>query len=502
MYGRRVSFRPGREVLWTGALFALFLFALLLQPIRSADFWWHLKVGEIVLEERTVPRVDRFSSIMAGQPYIYQSWLAGVCFALLFRWGGAGAVVVAHAGLLVAAYALLWASCRKGSGHPLVATACTFVAMVVCGGNWGIRPQSFSTFFFALFFWLLVRHGVGERVPFWAFPLGMLFWANLHGAFVLGLGLLGAALVGEIVAGFWPGRPFAVVPVRRLAGLAVAFAASVAATLVNPVGPRIYAYLGTIQRNPVIHRAIAEWQPPRVDSPVGGAFYASLFGLFFSLLYFGHRPHPRAALWLLGTGCLALGGVRSILWYTFPMALLGAEATRGLRLRPPAPPTKIQALANSLFLALCVGLVLLALPPLKAHLPLPPDLRYVVAPDTPVRAADYIQRHALSGPIFHRMEYGDYLLWRFYPQRRVFVDPRIELYSPELWEGYQRISQGGTEAGALLERYGIQVLLLDVERQAGLLAWARASGVWQLCYWDENEGTAVLARVCPAGETQ
>ncbi|MGC8873003.1 MAG: hypothetical protein ACP5SI_00965, partial [Chloroflexia bacterium] len=493
----RIPFSFGREALWTGSLFLLFLFAVLVQPIRSADFWWHLKVGEIVLEEHAVPRVDRFSTIVLGQPFTYQSWLAGLLFALLFRLGGPGADVVAHAFLLTAAYVLLWLACRKAGKDSLVATACTFVAMVVCGGNWGVRPQSFSTFLFALYFYLLVRLGLGERVRWWVFPLCMVFWANLHGAFILGLGLLAGALLGEAVARFLPGRPFGAMPGGRLAELVGGFGASVAATLLNPAGAGIYAYVRTVQQHPVTHRTIAEWQPPRVDSAVGGVFYTSLFAVFLVLVYVGHRPHPRGVLWLLGTAVLALWGVRSILWYTFPMALLFAEAAGKVWQPRPLAPRTGQAIVNALILGLLALLVICALPPFKGYLPLPEELRSTLAPDTPVRAAQYLLDHRFDGPIFHRMEHGDYLLWRLYPQYRVFVDPRLELYSPSFWEIYDRISRGGAEAGTLLDRYGVQVLLLDIGRQAGLYDWARRSSSWHICFLDESEGTAVLARRCP-----
>ncbi len=502
MRASRLAVLFSREALWTGSLFLLFLFALLVQPLRSADFWWHLKVGEIVLDEHAVPRVDRFSTTMAGHPYTYQSWLAGVCFALLYRLGGAGTVVVAHALLLSAAYSLLWSVCRKAGGHPLVATACTFAAMVVCGGNWGVRPQSFSTFLFALFFWLLVRHARGEQVPWWLFPLGMVVWANLHGGFVLGLGLLGAAVVGEGIAWLLPGRPFPIVSGKRWTGMVGALVSSVVGTLVNPAGLGVYAYVRRIQRNPVIHGAIAEWQPPRVDEPVGAIFFGSLFLLFLVLLYRGYRPHPREALWLLGTGWLALGSVRSILWYTFPMALLLAQSVGTVRLPRIRKPRVGEAVANGAVLVLLLALVVAALPPFKGRLPLGADLRGTIAPDTPVRATDYILSHGLAGPIFHRMEYGDYLLWRCYPERRVFVDPRIELYPPAIWEAYEAISQGGPQAANLLEQYGIRVLLLDRVRQARLLEWARSSGLWHLCFEDEAEGTAVLAQSCPGDKVQ
>lgn len=477
-----------------GGLFLLLFAVLVIQPLPPADFWWHLQVGETVLEEGRIPQTDLFSYTAAGQPFHYQSWLAGVILALCYRLGGAAAVVVLNAILLTLAYGLLWAACREASGHHHPAALATLIAVAVSAGNWAPRPQTFSILLYALFLWLLLRLRQGKPTPLWLLPSLIALWANLHGAFVLGLALLGSVLVVEWAKPFLPGRPLPLLPQRtRLALLGTTLAAT-AAPLFNPAGWRILDYVRAIQGNPIIRQYIAEWQPPSLDNSVGVLFYLSLLGLFFLLLYRGPRPDPAEALWLAGTAWLALGGVRSIIWYSFILGLLAARGLQDLPWRQTQPPSPAQARLNLALLALLAGLVTLTLPWCKGLLPLPPDLQGTIARETPLHAADWIEGEGPGGHIFHRMEYGGYLLWRFYPERRVFIDSRIELYPPALWQDYARISGGQPEAVALLDHYGVAVLLLDRRLQAGLLEQVRQSGLWQVRYENPDEESVVLTR--------
>ncbi len=476
------------------ALFLLLFAALLIPPIEATDFWWHVGVGEVVLREGRIPQSDLFSYTVPGRPYIYQSWLAGVLLALLQRWGGPALVILCNALLISLAYLLLWFSCREEGCSPFLATAVTLVAFVLGAGNWFVRPQTFSMLLFALFVLLLVRFRRGRPAPVWLLPPLTALWANLHGAFILGIAVQGAALVGEVVKWFWPGRPFPTLPGRSLRALLGTTVASALAMLLNPVGFRLLTYVRTIQSNPVIQQYILEWQPPRMGESVGTIFYLSLLGLFFFLIYRRHRPDPVEALWLAGLTWLAIDGVRSILWYGFSVALVLAQVLAGRPQTRFPSFTRRQVVLSLILIGLLVGLVTLCLPWFKGMLPLPHRLQGILAPDTPVRATDWIEEKGLEGRLFHRMEYGGYLFWRFYPERRVFIDSRIELYPEEVWKEYAQMSAGEADALVLLDTYGVEVLLLNSDFQAGLLDLTRRSGAWRLVYINPEEESAVLVR--------
>ena len=40
------------------------------------------------------------------------------------------------------------------------------------------------------------------------------------------------------------------------------------------------------------------------------------------------------------------------------------------------------------------------------------------------------------------MGYGSYLIWALYPDHKVFIDARVELYPLDVWEDYIAINQG------------------------------------------------------------
>src|SRR5215467_9791977 len=92
-------------------VFLIFYSALLLHPgstlLRDPDTYWHIRIGQWILENTKVPVVDFYSYTAAGQPWISAQWLAEILFALAFnvaQWRG---VVILSVALSAAIIALL-----------------------------------------------------------------------------------------------------------------------------------------------------------------------------------------------------------------------------------------------------------------------------------------------------------------------------------------------------------------------------------------------------------
>jgi hypothetical protein len=68
----------------------------------------------------------------------------------------------------------------------------------------------------------------------------------------------------------------------------------------------------------------------------------------------------------------------------------------------------------------------------------------------------------------------------------VFIDTRIELYPPEQWEDYIALSRARYDWEEILERYGVDTLLLDRETQLPLTEAAMADSDWETLYEDER----------------
>src|ERR1051325_1371340 len=91
------SVLPVRFRTWLGddpspkfvALLVLFTFPAVLYihnfSMTDPDFGWHLRAGEWILSNHTVPFTDPFSIYGAGKPWYDYSWLFDIFFALVYR---------------------------------------------------------------------------------------------------------------------------------------------------------------------------------------------------------------------------------------------------------------------------------------------------------------------------------------------------------------------------------------------------------------------------------
>ncbi len=164
------------------------------------DFWWHLRTGQLIAESGAVPRVDPFSFTAAGRPWVAHEWLWELGVFRLYRLGGYRAAVLLSAIIVTLAYAILYRLLRHLGANEIAAAALVLWAAFLGVPNLGARPREFTFLFFALFLDRLYRYRTGESGQLWLLPLLMPLWANLHGGFVFGLGLLGLFALSETVA--------------------------------------------------------------------------------------------------------------------------------------------------------------------------------------------------------------------------------------------------------------------------------------------------------------
>jgi hypothetical protein len=92
------------------------------------------------------------------------------------------------------------AACRRRTADLRLVAGAVLVGYMASALLFAARPQMFSVLLFAIELYLLEVARTRPKVLLWI-PLLMLLWANLHGAFVVGLGLLAV----EVVAAAWCG---------------------------------------------------------------------------------------------------------------------------------------------------------------------------------------------------------------------------------------------------------------------------------------------------------
>jgi hypothetical protein len=464
------NFSRSYNFLWLGiALFPLLMIAVLL-PVQPHDYWWYLRLGKDVLESGAVPVADTYSSIQAGQPIVYQSWLSAAILWLAYKAGGIPLTVLLVAALIGITYALLWQVMRESGVGARLTTLLTLLAGLSGSNNWGVRPQLFAYPLFLAVLWLLLKWHTREQKFLWLLVPLSWAWANLHGSFILFFVLVGIAFVfgaGDRKKLFW-----------------VALAALVV-TLLNPRGFVLWqSVIGTFTA-PGIRDLSPEWLPPLNQGWQMNIFFAWLI-LLPPLAAFARR-RLSAFEWILFLvfSWFALTGIRYVIWDLFIISTLTAFLMPDLILKKfdGAAGATIPGMNYALGV-LFLLMPLMLLPGLRESWwkESPPALDPVT---TPVAAADWLNQHPeLPGPMWNDVVFGSYLIHAT-PSRPVAMDTRIQvIYTAEQAGDYLSVQAAREGWEDKLKDEGVNLLFL-ASTQPALVKAVQNSNEWCEQYHDK-----------------
>jgi hypothetical protein len=207
------------------------------------DLWGNVRYGLDILEGRSLPSVDPYS-FTQDRPWRNHEWLSEVIIAGAWILGGTAGLVLLKALLALGALYVVWAVYRGADlGWRMMASA----AAIVVGAQLThtLRPQLWSLLGVVLVAAQLQFRG--PQRPWRLFAL-FLLWANAHGGFIVGLGMLS----------LWS----AIESLRdrtQLKGWAIACASGYVATLFTPYGWHLWEFLLTTVR--LTRPNIEDWQP-------------------------------------------------------------------------------------------------------------------------------------------------------------------------------------------------------------------------------------------------
>ena len=231
--------------------------ASLYRPI-DPDLGWHLKYGEYFFKHFRILRENIFSTEMAGFMWPNISWGADLFYFGSYRLGGflgltlLGAIVVTLTFYFFAkAFNLdFW---EKAVIFPLI-----LFFMNPVNSN-SFRGQSLSLLLFGILVYLFTRYEEKKGKTLYFVPLVFLIWANIHGLFVLGLGVFVIWEIFYLLLRYSDNKSWHVlIPQIKILGI-VTFL-SFGATLIHPFGFEIYQDAFSHFNDPLLKR-IAEYLP-------------------------------------------------------------------------------------------------------------------------------------------------------------------------------------------------------------------------------------------------
>jgi hypothetical protein len=274
---------------------------------------------------------------------------------------------------------------------------------------------------------VLCRLLVAGGPALWAIPLLFVPWANLHGGWILGLGIVGIWSAGRLIDR---------ADRRELLQLGAVAALSAAATLVNPYGIHLWEFIGATVR---LSRAdISEWQPIWRHSAAAVASW-TMTAAFVMVHWRRHGRPPAAQLLVLLMLAIASMRVMRLVALFAPAAVL-LLAPRLPRVSGLATVPRGQTILDAVIVA-AVFLVSFRTGVVAAC----PMVEESSAPDMPALAA--LAEARPSGRMVTGFDWGQAALASLGPALQVSVDGRREtVYTEATLQGQYRI-QLGTEAG-------------------------------------------------------
>ena len=251
-----MSFKITKPKIFT-ILASLTVFLFLLYLPTDSDLGWHLKYGEYFLQNKQILRQDIFSHTFEGYRWINHSWLFDILAYSTFS-------KLKFLGLSILAALTVFAALKiilkniKASPLEILFSAAVFIFFAKNSLEVGLRSQFLSWLGLSVLLFLLNKYKKGQTKALRFLPLLFLFWANLHGTFLLGLAVLGIFWLVETVRRFRP-------------DFSLACLISAAATLLNPFGFRIYKEAFKHFGSPLL-QTVYEWKPVDLTTSRGMIF--------------------------------------------------------------------------------------------------------------------------------------------------------------------------------------------------------------------------------------
>jgi hypothetical protein len=451
----------------------------LAQLPSAVDLAYHLKVGQLMVAGHALPRTDVLAWTTAGRPWLDQNWGAQLVLYGVWRLGGFQLLTVVEAILAVATWGLVAAACRRRTADLRLIAGAVLAGYAAAAAAFSVRPQMFSLLLFAAELYLLEVARTRPRVAL-AIPLLMPLWANLHGAFLVGVGLLA---IEALAAGWRRDR-------ATVARYLLVTALSVAGLLANPWGLRVLGYALSLPANQQVTGIVSEWGPTNVRQ-LTGALVVLAMGILVIALVRAPAPGrvPEQLLRMALLGGLAVWAVRGTAWFGLALPVALCALARPRPPRPAGDDRGVPAVTVLLLVLLAVALVAASPPVGRRLFGGRPELTAA-----PVAAADWLATHPQPGRMFNYQPWGSYLELRLGPTTQVAFDSRVELPPADRWSGYLTVFTGRWNAEWQLDSWGVDRVVTSRRATPDLVALLEASGRWRPAFARGDELVYLRAR--------
>jgi len=442
-------------------IFALFLLLLVIFSLNAADdydIWWHLKTGEYIVKTHSLLSKDIFSYASSSH-WIAYSWLAEILYYLGVSTFGFNFLVVVRLILYLATFGTgAFVLFRLGNDYISTIVVSSLLAFLAAF-YWTDRPYLFSAFFLMVIFLILLSWEKTYSGLIWMLPPIMLIWVNMHINFAFGLALIIFFALYDLLRMKFRYRNSGTGADNRVfiksLPLYLSSAVSIALTFVNPYKWDIYSEVFKMANMPVSYILVPEFASPDFHALYGRIFLIAIILSCIILAASPQKPDLRSILIYLIILGLSLYSTRNTIFLTvlwLPIVSYSASALmmkinksiiyRG-RVKNKIPSTTNTFSPRKRVVIYCFAWLMVAafivISVVYQIRKIGLSSGYANDKIFPVHAVEYLEAHdEIKGRMFNDHSWGGYIIFKTYPERKVFIDNRNQLYEKDIFKKYAR----------------------------------------------------------------
>jgi hypothetical protein len=453
--------------------------------LNDAGTGFHIRTGQYVIANVTIPRYDLFSQVTPPLPWFAHEWLSGVIMALVHQIFGLTGIVLFFSFLISLTYFLLFKFVRSDGANIIVCSLVIFLAAASSTLHWLARPHIFTLILTLLWYCVLEAYQYRNKNYLFLLPLIMLLWVNLHGGFLIGFVFLAIYLCGNAGGALFLSAPEHELCRQKFWALTYTAFGCLLFSLVNPHGYDALLFPFKLVSDQPLVDMIMEHRSAN--------FHESMPFKYLLFLTIAILALTRAKVNLIELSLvllftyMALYSVRHIPLFAIIVTPILVRHTDLILQK--ADGKLIDWFRNrSQNLAFIDGqlqgyiwpiLALLAVS-ILAGIQL---IRFNFdRTRMPVAAVDFLKREKIKGNMFNPEQFGDYLIYAAWPQYKVSVDGRIDMYGADRMKEYMKVAMVQPGWKDVLAKYDVNFVFYNVNSPISLLLAQRDD--WRLVYAD------------------
>jgi hypothetical protein len=391
--------------------------------LRDSDTLWQIRIGQWIVEHRTMPYTDVHTFTRFGEPWMSSSWLSQVLFAAVYELlGWAGPIILTS--LAIGATVTIFIHLLDPYVDQTRSILLVTLAVLMSATHFLARPHMLAFPFMVAFLGGLIAAADRRSHPSWLLLPVLAVWANLHGGFVLGLALIGPIGLEAV----WCTDP------KNRVALAARWAlfgvAALAACCCTPYGWDTLLGAAKILNLGQLLSLIWEWMPANFGTWT--FFELALLGLIGIGFHRGLVLSLPRIMLLLGLTYMALSHARNIEIFAFivPLVLAKPFAEQLGTIRTTAVTGRETQTRSHVVMIAALAVAVAGWASTRAFVAYHPFT--FSESQTPVAAVDVLQKRQAKR-IFSTSPFGGYLVFR---DIKAFIDGRAELYGEKFVMDY------------------------------------------------------------------